>query len=304
MHEAKRVGKNQLRFFTPRLAAAARERLEMETRLRRALALSEFRLQFQPQFASGKPLPSRFEALVRWYPFDDELIAPLKFVPIAEKTGLIVPIGTWVLREACRRCAEWQGGNLKGAGVAVNVSPQQFSCPDFVNIVVRTLELTGLPPHLLELEVTESVFIQDVKESADTLTKLRALGVTIALDDFGTGYSSLSYLQNLPLDALKIDSTFSTAAETRHQGAALLRCVVDLAHTLGLRVIAEGVETTAQLDLLRNLGCDEVQGYLLGRPSFDPAGATGSETWSGEPAGTPALWGATQSRAEVPELLS
>jgi diguanylate cyclase (GGDEF)-like protein/PAS domain S-box-containing protein len=304
MHEAKRVGKNQLRFFTPGLADAARERLEMETRLRRALALSEFKLQFQPQFASGRLLPSRFEALVRWYPFDNQPVAPLKFIPMAEQIGLIVPIGTWVLREACRRCAEWQAGNLRGAGVAVNVSPQQFSCPDFVKIVVRTLELTGLPPHLLELELTESVFIQDRKESADTLTKLRTLGVTIALDDFGTGYSSLSYLQNLPLDALKIDSSFLAEAETRQQGAALLRCVVDLAHTLGLRVVGEGVETTAQLDLLHNLGFDEIQGFLLGRPSFDPVGARDPETWREEPAGTSADWGVTQSCDGMPELLS
>jgi diguanylate cyclase (GGDEF)-like protein/PAS domain S-box-containing protein len=269
MHEAKRAGKNQLSFFIPRFAEIARERLGMETRLRKAVALSEFNLQFQPQFASGKSRPSRFEALIRWFPPDDQPINPLHFIPIAEQNGLIIPIGTWVLREACRRCADWQTGNLRGAGVAVNVSALQFACPDFVEIVVRTLESTGLPPHLLELELTESVFIQDVKESTRTLTKLRNLGVTIALDDFGTGYSSLGYLQNLPLDALKIDRSFLTETESRQRGAAVLRCVVELAHTLGLRVIGEGVETTAQLDLLVSLGFDELQGFLLGIPSFD-----------------------------------
>jgi diguanylate cyclase (GGDEF)-like protein/PAS domain S-box-containing protein len=269
MHEAKRAGKNQLRFFTPALAEAARERLELETRLRRALTLSEFRLKFQPQFAPFGTHPSRFEALIRWYPKGDRPVSPLKFIPIAEENGLIIPIGTWVLREACQQCADWQTGSLKGVGVAVNVSAPQFACPDFAAIVARTLESTGLPPHLLELELTESVFVHDVKASSATLTRLRNLGVTIALDDFGTGYSSLSYLQNLPIDALKIDRGFLIEAENRKQGAAVLRCVVELAHTLGLRVIGEGAETPAQLELLRSLGCDEIQGFLLGRPSFE-----------------------------------
>jgi diguanylate cyclase (GGDEF)-like protein/PAS domain S-box-containing protein len=278
MHEAKRSGKNQVRFFTPELADAALERLETETRLQRALALSEFKLQFQPQFASGGSRPIRFEALIRWHPADGQPVPPLKFVPVAEQNGLIVPIGTWVLHEACRRCVGWQAGNLRGVGIAVNVSAVQLACPDFVEIVARTLESTELPPHLLELELTESVFVKEVGTSVRTLTKLRDLGVTIALDDFGTGYSSLSYLQNLPLDALKIDRGFLMEAESRQQGAAVMRCVVELAHALGLRVIGEGVETSAQLDLLHRLGCDEIQGFLLGKPSFDVtrAGYTGS----------------------------
>jgi diguanylate cyclase (GGDEF)-like protein/PAS domain S-box-containing protein len=269
MHEAKRAGKNQLRFFTPEFSDAASERLEMESRLRRALALSEFKLQYQPQFASGRSRPSRFEALIRWYTPDAQPVAPLKFIPVAEQNGLIVPIGAWVLREACRQCAAWQTGGLKGAGVAVNVSALQFVRPDFVDLVIGTLESTGLPPHLLELEVTESVFIQDVKESALKMTKLRSLGVTIALDDFGTGYSSFSYLQNLPIDTLKIDRSFLTENEGRPRGVAVLRCFVELAHALGLRVVGEGVETITQLDLLCSLGCDEFQGFLLGRPSFE-----------------------------------
>jgi diguanylate cyclase (GGDEF)-like protein/PAS domain S-box-containing protein len=285
MHEAKRAGKNQLRFFTPVYADVARERLEMETRLRRALSLSEFRLMFQPQFAPGRSLPSRFEALVRWYSPDHGSTPPLKFIPIAEQNGLIIPIGTWVLREACRQCAEWQTGTLRGTGVAVNVSASQFACPDFVEIVVQTLESTGLPARLLELELTESVFIRDAEESAHTMAKLRNLGVTIALDDFGTGYSSLSYLQKLPLDALKIDRAFLTENESRPRGAAVLRCVVELAHTLGLRVIGEGVQTTAQLHLLSSLGCDEMQGLLLGRPRFAVTGAAVSGVRVRNPAG-------------------
>jgi EAL domain-containing protein (putative c-di-GMP-specific phosphodiesterase class I) len=279
MYEAKRAGKNQLMFFTPVFAAAAREQLEMETQLRKALAQSEFKLQFQPQFASGKSRPTRFEALLRWYPPDEKPIPPLKFIPTAERNGLIVPIGKWVLSEACRQCSGWQAGNLKGVGVAVNVSAAQFVCPDFVESVAQTLESAGLPPQLLELELTESVVIRDVKASVQILTKLRNLGVTIALDDFGTGYSSLSYLQNLPLDAMKIDRSFLLEAENRPRGTAVLRCVVELAHTLGLRVVGEGVETTAQLSLLGRLGCDEIQGFLLGRPSFDVAKAVSGAIW-------------------------
>jgi diguanylate cyclase (GGDEF)-like protein/PAS domain S-box-containing protein len=294
MHEAKRAGKNQVRFFTRELADAALERLEMETRLRRALARSEFRLQFQPQFPPGSSRPNRFEALIRWHPPGGQLIGPGRFIPLAEQNGLIVPIGTWVLREACRHCAGWQTGNLGGTGVAVNVSALQFACPDFVETVTRALQSAGLSPLLLELELTESVFVPDTAASVRTLTRLRNLGVTIALDDFGTGYSSLSYLQNLPIDALKIDRSFLLEAESRGHGAVVMRCVVQLAHALGLRVIGEGAETAAQLELLRGLGCDGIQGFLLGRPSFDVAGV-GSEKVRGPVA---ALAG-----AQLPERL-
>ena len=226
MHEAKRSGRNVVGFFTPALAETARERLDMETRLRKAVALNEMKLQFQPQFAFGSSRPSRFEALVRWQPFGKELVPPLKFIPVAEMNGLILPIGTWVLREACRRCREWQAGTLHGVGVAVNVSALQFVTPDFVEVVAQSLKAAGLPAHLLELELTESVLVQDAAASARILTKLRSLGVTIALDDFGTGYSSLSYLQTLPIDALKIDRSFLNHAESGDQGAAVMRCVV------------------------------------------------------------------------------
>jgi diguanylate cyclase (GGDEF)-like protein/PAS domain S-box-containing protein len=269
MLEAKRSGKGQIRFSSAELADATRERQEMETQLKRALAQSEFRLQFQPQFASGQAQPLRFEALLRWYPSETMAVPPARFIPIAEENGLIVPIGTWVLGEACRLAAEWQAGALKGVGVAVNVSAAQFACRDFIKIVKQTLRTTGLHPHLLELELTERVFMRHEKESIRTLTQLRKLQVTIAIDDFGTGYSSLSYLQNLPIDLIKIDQSFVAATDRKPSGAAILRCLIDLAHTLGIRVIAEGVETQKQLNLLKSLGCDEMQGFLLGRPSFD-----------------------------------
>jgi diguanylate cyclase (GGDEF)-like protein/PAS domain S-box-containing protein len=271
MHQAKEAGKNQLVFFVSGNSDAVRNKLDIEMRLRKAVAGSEFRIQFQPQFAFGGSSPLRFEALVRWHPPDAEPIPPLEFISLAEQNGLIIPIGAWVLREACRQCADWQSGPLRGAGVAVNISASQFACPDFADMVLSTLHSTGLAPALLELELTESVLIRDVAASALTMTRLRKLGVTIALDDFGTGYSSLSYLKNLPLDALKIDRSFLAENESGVQGTAVLHCVVQLAQALGLRVIAEGVETPAQLALLRGLGCDELQGFLLGKPSFEMA---------------------------------
>jgi EAL domain-containing protein (putative c-di-GMP-specific phosphodiesterase class I) len=276
MHEAKRTGKSQVRFFTPVLAEGVRERLDIEMRLRRAFEMSEFKLQFQPEFPANGVYPARFEALLRWCPPETSVVPPSQFIPILEQNGMIVPIGAWALEEACRRCLAWQYGNLQGAGVAVNVSARQFADPDFLNIVRQALKTTGLRPHLLEIELTESVLLQDVRTAAETLTRLRDLRVTVALDDFGTGYSSLSYLHNLPLDALKIDRSFLTENESRPQGAAVLQCVVQLAHSLGLRVVGEGVETQAQLDLLASLGCDDVQGFFLGRPAFDVDGVRSS----------------------------
>jgi len=268
MLEAKRSGVGQIRFSSPELADATRERQEMETRLKRALALSEFRLQFQPQFASGRAEPVRYEALLRWYPSEGPVVSPARFIPVAEENGLIIPIGAWVLQEACRQAVNWQSGSLKGVGVAVNVSAAQFACPDFVETLTGTLKTTGLPAQLLVLELTERVFIRDQQKSIQTLTELRNLDITIAIDDFGTGYSSLSYLQNLPINMVKIDQSFVAATDRKQFAAAILRCLIEMAHTMGIRVIAEGVETHKQLSLLKTLGCDEMQGFLLGRPSF------------------------------------
>ncbi len=266
--EAKRGGKGQLLFFSRKFAEEARERLAAETRLRRALAEKEFCLQYQPEFAHGGATLVRFEALIRWQPPDSEPISPESFIPVAEENGLIVPIGTWVLTEACRAAAAWQRGERRGIGVAVNVSAQQFAQPDFLSLVKRALEASGLAPALLDLEITETVFIADFEDSARKLAQLKELGIRVALDDFGTGYSSLSYLRNLPIDVIKIDRSFLTETGQNQCGEAVLRCLIELAHALGIRVIAEGVETTAQLALLQRLGCDELQGFLLGRPGF------------------------------------
>jgi diguanylate cyclase (GGDEF)-like protein/PAS domain S-box-containing protein len=267
--QAKRGGRGQLIFFSRKFAEETRERLSMESRLRRALASGEFRLQFQPQFRRDGIGLVRYEALIRWHPDDGPPVPPLSFIPIAEENGLIVPIGSWVLAEACRTAAAWQEGARKGVGVAVNVSARQFANPEFVDLVARIVRESGLPVHLLELELTESVFIADLGDSAEKLTQLKKLGVSVALDDFGTGYSSLSYLQNLPIDVIKIDRQFIAETGQKQSGEAILRCLIDLAHAIGIRVIAEGVETTGQLQLLQRLGCDEMQGFLLGKPAFE-----------------------------------
>ncbi|HYA17802.1 MAG TPA: EAL domain-containing protein, partial [Bryobacteraceae bacterium] len=267
--QARRRGRGQVTFFSGKFAEETRERLSMESCLRRALVNGEFRLQYQPQFALGGASPTRYEALIRWYPCEREPVPPANFIPLAEENGLIVPIGTWVLEEACRTAAAWQYGERAGVGVAVNVSARQFADPEFVALVAATVRESGLAPHLLELELTETVFIADLDDSARKLRQLKSLGVSIALDDFGTGYSSLGYLQNLPIDVIKIDRSFITETGQKESGEAVLRCLIDLAHALGIRVIAEGVETPAQLDLLRRLGCDELQGFLLGRPDFE-----------------------------------
>jgi len=286
MHAAKRSGRSQVKIYSLDFAPESLDRLEMQTHLCSALAEQQFRLQFQPTFALASTRPTRYEALIRWSPCGVP-VSPAQFIPMAEEAGLIVPIGTWALGEACRQCAQWQTIGLGGTGVSVNVSALQFNHPDFVDTVARTLAATGLASGLLTLEITESAIMRDLDAAITSLTSLRGLGVRIALDDFGTGYSSLSYLQNLPLDSLKIDRGFLMRVSAEPRGIPVLKCIVDLAHALRLRVIAEGVETPAELELLTRLGCNEFQGYLLGQPSFvvTPPGAGSLEgnvqPWNG-----------------------
>jgi EAL domain-containing protein (putative c-di-GMP-specific phosphodiesterase class I) len=242
------------------------QRLELETCLRRALDRGEFTLHYQPQFdlQSGKMVGQ--EALLRWTNPKLGSIAPDQFIPIAEENGLIVPIGTWVLHEACQQANAWRMAGHALKGVSVNVSAVQFSRSDFVDMIAGVLNRTGLAPRFLELELTESLVIRDVKESANKLEKLRALGVQISVDDFGAGYSSLSYLQRLPIDILKLDRSFVQEFKAS-SGSSLVTGIVSLAHGLGMRVTAEGIETEEQLELVHRSGCDKAQGFLLGRPS-------------------------------------
>ena len=264
MYRAKAAGRNALRCFTPEMNETARERLELEGRLRWALELGEFELYYQPQVTLGGE-PVAVEALVRWRHPSLGLVPPAKFIPAAEQSGLIVAIGTWVLSEACRQAALWCDAG-RPVRVAVNVSPLQFARPDFFETVRQALNGAGLAPQLLEVELTESLVMRDPDESARQMEQLRTLGVRVAVDDFGTGYSSLSYLHRLPIDALKIDRSFVAELEARRGTQALVQAIVALAQALDLTVVAEGVETAVQLEFLRTLGCDLAQGYLFARP--------------------------------------
>jgi EAL domain-containing protein (putative c-di-GMP-specific phosphodiesterase class I) len=232
--------------------------------LRRALERNELELFYQPQVNVSGTLEG-MEALLRWRHPQRGLLAPGEFIHIAEETGLIVPIGTWVLEQACRQCLEWQTPGQKLVKVAVNVSMLQFYFSDLVEVVRSVLSRTGLDPRCLELELTETLVMRNSEESTEALTRIRELGVSVAIDDFGTGYSSLSYLQRLPVDLLKIDRSFFTNIDAGST-AAVIQAITMLAHSLGLRVVAEGIETEKQLEAVRKVGIDYAQGYLIGRP--------------------------------------
>ena len=278
LRHAKRRGKGHTEFYSSRLGKSAHLHRHLESHLRGALERGEMQVWFQPEISLRALATSRFEALLRWFPSSDCSVPPSTFVEVAEESGLILSIGEWVLRQSCQRAAQWQGGEFDGVGVAVNVSAVQFAEPGFVSMVASILRETGLHPALLELEMTESVLVRNFEESSQGLNRLRQLGVTLAIDDFGTGYSSLSYLQQLPVDALKIDRCFVTELGHSRSRAPVLRGMIGIARELGIRVIAEGVETPEQFNAIANFGCDEVQGYLLGRPQPEP------RLWSGQAA--------------------
>jgi diguanylate cyclase (GGDEF)-like protein/PAS domain S-box-containing protein len=269
MYHAKFNGKNGFQVFTPEINAHLHERLELMGDLRHALQNDELHLDYQPQFIADGQLIG-FEALLRWKHPKRGMIMPDKFIPIAEETGLIVPLGNWVLDQACRQLAIWHRSGHPDLRVAVNVSTLQFERQDWMETISDSLRRTGIPPSCLELELTESVIMKNCERAAGRLTELRALGVRSAIDDFGTGYSSLKYLQNLPIDTLKIDQSFvrnlDPSAHVQSANGAIVQAIVTLAQQLGLRVVAEGVETHEELEVLRRLGCDFVQGYLFSRP--------------------------------------
>jgi diguanylate cyclase (GGDEF)-like protein/PAS domain S-box-containing protein len=261
LYRSKEDGRGAIRFFEAEMDKRLRERHAIQQDLQSAIARGELELYYQPQAAIGGRIIG-FEALLRWHHPSRGLIPPMTFIPIAEESGLIVQIGEWVLREACREAAAWP----IQLQVAVNLSPVQFRHGELPTLVHTVLLETGLAAHRLELEITEGVLIADFSRAVSVLRRLKALGVRIAMDDFGTGYSSLSYLQSFPFDKIKIDQSFISNLEHNQQSAAIVRAVVSLAHGLGLPVIAEGVESSAQLEFLTRETVDEVQGYLLGRP--------------------------------------
>jgi diguanylate cyclase (GGDEF)-like protein len=266
MYKAKESGRNACRFFDPHMEAVVRDRIVLEAELSAAIAQEQFALAFQPRFGSGDRLRG-VEALIRWNHPQRGLVGPLKFIPFAEETGLIFPIGRWVLEAACKQIVAWANdaptAQLK---VAVNVSSRQFQQPDFVGGLFEILRETGADPHRLELEVTESLLIDDVDAVIAKMLPLRAVGVSFTLDDFGTGYSSFMYLKRIPLDRLKIDRAFVSDVLTDPNTAAIAQTIVALAHSLGFGVVAEGIESAEQRQYLASLGCDEYQGYYFSRP--------------------------------------
>lgn len=268
MYEAKQAGKNDFRFYTAEMNSAIRERMEIEQGLRRALQENQFELYYQPQAEIQHLETIGMEALIRWHHPKLGMIPPAKFIPVAEESGLIVPIGEWVLRTACRQISAWRAAGLPSVKVAVNLSARQFREAKLLDTIKTILDECGLSAHAdaLELELTESMVMQHVEEHVVTLNKLHAMGVQISIDDFGTGYSSLSYLKRFPINTLKIDQSFVQGITDDAEDAAIATAIVMLGHSLKFKVIAEGVETAEQLALLRGIGCDEIQGYYLSRP--------------------------------------
>ena len=271
MYAAKRRGKNQIAMFGAELGNAARQRLILETELRRALADGEINVHYQPEFDLVSKRIIRFEALARWTHPTLGAIPPLNFIPIAEESGLIIPLGAYIMERACREAVTWQHRTPWPIQVAVNVSSLQFARDAFVDEVRSILERTGLHPSLLQIELTESATLAGVERAAAMMDRLKAMGVTIAMDDFGTGYSSLGYLPKLAFDALKIDRSFVHELTLRPENGAFIESILTMAHNLNMRVIVEGIETWEQLEILTSLGADEAQGYLLGRPGPVPA---------------------------------
>ena len=266
MYHAKANGRNNYQFFAAGMNSRAVRRLGVETGLRRALRQGEFRLHYQPQIDLASGTMTGVEALIRWLDPAFGLTAPSGFVPIAEECGLIVPIGRWVLREACRQVRSWLDAGLHAVPVAVNISAQEFRQAGFVEGVAAILRETGLAPRYLELELTENILMHDIESSARVLAALKAMGVRLAIDDFGTGYSSLGYLKRFPIDTLKIDQSFVRDLATDADDATIVSAVIGMGRNLKQRVIAEGVETDAQLAFLRAQQCDQGQGFLFNHP--------------------------------------
>jgi diguanylate cyclase (GGDEF)-like protein/PAS domain S-box-containing protein len=263
MYRAKELGRNGYQFYTPEMNARALELLGMESSLRRALERNEFLLHFQPKasVASGEILG--MEALLRWNHPERGMVPPVAFIPVMEETGLIVPAGEWVLKAVCEQIRSWEAAGIKVVPVAVNLSARQFLARDLGPTIKRILEAHRIDPALIELEITESSLMSNTAEAVTTLEYLSGLGVSVSIDDFGTGYSSLAYLKRFPLDALKIDRSFVRDITTDSDDANITRAIISMAHSLGLKVIAEGVETEAQATFLADYGCDQIQGYYL-----------------------------------------
>jgi EAL domain-containing protein (putative c-di-GMP-specific phosphodiesterase class I) len=267
MYRAKEKGKNAFEFYSAQITAGSLERITLESGLRRALERDvELELFYQPQIEACTGRIVGMEALVRWQHPDMGLLAPARFIKLAEETGLIVPLGEWVLQKACMAHREWQGMRLAPARIAVNLSPRQFLHAGLLKDTIHVLKESGCSAKWVELEITESMVMHDPVGAVALIKQLKDLGVRIAIDDFGTGYSSLAYLRRFPIDSLKVDRSFIADVPTDSGNVAITQAIIAMARTLHLTVIAEGVETSDQFHFLRSRGCDEVQGYYFSPP--------------------------------------
>lgn len=266
MYRAKKGGGNNFYVYNKELSDIEINKVKTISQLRRAVERNEFELYYQPKIDMNLGKVHGMEALIRWNNPDEGLIGPNKFIPIAEEMGLILPIGEWVLREACRQNKEWLDKGYQPIRVSVNISGMQFQQKDFVDIVKNVLEDTGIESQYLELEITESIAMIDIKYIIEVLKKLKSLGVYISIDDFGTGYSSFSYLKEMSVDELKIDRTFIMDVNTNTKNMSIVKAIIHLAHELNLEVTAEGAETEEHIQFLKENNCDKVQGYYYSKP--------------------------------------
>jgi EAL domain-containing protein (putative c-di-GMP-specific phosphodiesterase class I) len=266
MYQAKNQGKNNFQFYTESMSTTALDRLHLENELRKALERGEFELYYQPKVSVKSRELVGVEALIRWTRANLGVCSPADFIPLAEETGLILPIGEWVLRTACHQGKLWQAEGLRPLPISINISKRQFEQEQLAETVIEILQRTDFDPQLLELEITESMIMQNPEAVIAMLNKLKSYGVMVSIDDFGTGHSSLGELRRLPLDALKIDRSFITNVVSNGDDAVIARAIIAMAHSLKLKVIAEGVETEDQLEFLHGLSCDEAQGYLFSKP--------------------------------------
>ncbi|KPB25433.1 GGDEF domain-containing protein [Pseudomonas syringae] len=266
MYHAKKSGRNNFKFYNARMNESLTRRLQTETLLRGALDRDEFILHFQPKVSLADGRISGLEALLRWNHPEQGMISPADFIPILEDTGLIIPVGVWVIRKVCETLKSWEENNIRLVPIAINLSVRQLQVKGLAETVKHVVEAYGINPALLEFELTESMLMIDPESAVEILRDIKSYGISLSVDDFGTGYSSLAYLKRFPLDALKIDRAFIKDITSNHEDAAITRAVIVLAHELGLKVIAEGVETVDQLELLVAYGCDQMQGYLFSKP--------------------------------------